>query len=562
MAVEALSAGVDPDGIAAASRAVVEARRDAAAGLARLAAAAVRYADVRRGADLDIDRPSGDLPGRVRPGEFAADELAPLLRQQPWHVRCLVARTRRVRSALPAVWDAFAAGDLDADQVAVVDRVARRATQSATLAAIDDQAVEAAATRSPKQLGSWLLRLILALEPDAFAARHRRALAERGVTVQQGPDGVGYLTAAMSADAAAAIDILLSQTARSLGADDPRSIQQRRADLVTDLLLGRLHFDDDGENDEAMRDEANEAAAGGVQDSHSAEQSEQPNDRNRVEAAGSWIEIEDIDLDTGELRGSRWQWVDADGIPADDSDVPADDPAEWADGYAQEPTGRLPASRFDPGASGGSGGVAFRRRPQSLRIGIVVPLSSLIGLTDTPAQLPDRSSCLPADTIRNRIADLLDHADRNADAGARARRRRGRAKRRVDEVLFTRLLTDDGGRLLQVTELGRSASRRLAEAIRIRAGTCRYPTCTVPADLCDLDHHDPQPRGPTSGANEDPGCRRHHRGKTFAWIASRRDHDAVCWTLPGDHSYRVTDDPLPTGVDPPPDNRSPDPVPG
>ena len=49
------------------------------------------------------------------------------------------------------------------------------------------------------------------------------------------------------------------------------------------------------------------------------------------------------------------------------------------------------------------------------------------------------------------------------------------------------------------TELGRCPSARLAEAINIRAGTCRFPTCTVPADRCDLDHHQPLPHGPTSG---------------------------------------------------------------
>lgn len=71
-------------------------------------------------------------------------------------------------------------------------------------------------------------------------------------------------------------------------------------------------------------------------------------------------------------------------------------------------------------------------------------------------------------------------------------------------MLFTRLLTDNQGRLLDVAELGRYPSARLAEAIKIRAGTCRFPTCTVPADRCDLDHHDPVPKGATCGKNMDP----------------------------------------------------------
>jgi hypothetical protein len=118
------------------------------------------------------------------------------------------------------------------------------------------------------------------------------------------------------------------------------------------------------------------------------------------------------------------------------------------------------------------------------------------------------------------------------------------------EVLFTRLLTDNGGRLLDVTELGRYPSARLAQAIRIRAGTCRFPTCTVPADRCDIDHHEPVPQGPTAGWNTDPFCRRHHRGKTFAWLAALRDDDGVDWTMPTAERYRCVDEPLPTDWQP------------
>ena len=95
----------------------------------------------------------------------------------------------------------------------------------------------------------WLLRLVVQLEPLAFAQRHRRALAERRVTVVQGTDGIGYVTGEVSAADAAAIDALLAATSRSLGAEDPRTDQQRRADLFADLLLGRITFDDQPEDE-------------------------------------------------------------------------------------------------------------------------------------------------------------------------------------------------------------------------------------------------------------------------------------------------------------------------
>jgi hypothetical protein len=220
------------------------------------------------------------------------------------------------------------------------------------------------------------------------------------------------------------------------------------------------------------------------------------------------LEIEDIDPDTGELLGTHWQRLEPDGEPIDRPD---------------------PAWRRD------------LRAP--IRIGVVVPLSSLLGLDDTPAELADRSGLIPARHLRETIDAALD----TATAGDPADTGRDPVAGRHDPVLFTRLLTDDGGRLLDTTELGRHPSRRLAEAIRIRAGSCAYPTCSVPADRCDADHHQPWPHGPTAADNLDPTCRRHHRGKTFAWLASTRDGDGVDWTMPDAHRYRCVDDPLPTG---------------
>ena len=465
------------DDCSAAREAVSDARREAAAAMARLAKAAVAYADVRI-ADESAAGPYSEVPkpDRPKPGEFVADELSMILREQPYQVRCLLARTRRLANDLPTVWQAFRRGDLDHEQIRVIDRIARQVTEAATLAAIDDQVIDAAHTRTPKQLSIWLLRLVVRLEPLAFEERHRRALAERRVTVVQGADGMGYVTGEVSAQDAAAIDGMLAATARSLGADDPRTDQQRRSDLFADLLLGRLTFDDNEHEDDETSEESDESDESG------------------------WLEVEHIDPDTGELLETQLQRVDADGQPVGE---PVD-----------KVTGQPPK---------------LVRQPQKLRIGVVVPLASLLGASEAPAELADRSGFVPGEVLREHIADAINPDTR-------------------DQVLFTRLLTDDGGRLLNTTELGRYPSTRLAEAIKIRAGTCRYPTCTVPANRCDLDHHEPVPRGRTSGTNIDPFCRRHHRGKTFAWLACIRDDHGVDWTMPDAEHYRCTDEPLPTGM--------------
>ena len=72
---------------ALARAAVADARREAAAAMARLAEAAVRYADCRIAEDTAAGVGS-KKPQRVTPGEFVADELSLLLRDQPYPVRC------------------------------------------------------------------------------------------------------------------------------------------------------------------------------------------------------------------------------------------------------------------------------------------------------------------------------------------------------------------------------------------------------------------------------------------------------------------------------------------
>lgn len=72
-----------------------DARCEAAAALARLAEAAVRYADSRIAEDTAAAFGSGSgRLKRAKPGEFVADELALMLREQPYSVRCLVAARR------------------------------------------------------------------------------------------------------------------------------------------------------------------------------------------------------------------------------------------------------------------------------------------------------------------------------------------------------------------------------------------------------------------------------------------------------------------------------------
>jgi hypothetical protein len=85
-------------------------------------------------------------------------------------------------------------------------------------------------------------------------------------------------------------------------------------------------------------------------------------------------------------------------------------------------------------------------------------------------------------------------------------------------------------------------SRALADFVRSRDLTCRFPHCNVPADRCDTDHTIPYPHGPTCASNLKCLCRFHHLLKTFwsgphGWRDRQQPDGTVIWTSPSGQSY-------------------------
>lgn len=130
------------------------------------------------------------------------------------------------------------------------------------------------------------------------------------------------------------------------------------------------------------------------------------------------------------------------------------------------------------------------------RIGVLVPIATLAGLSDEPGTTIDRQSAFDAPTVRALAA--------------------------LPGTLFRRLLTDDSGNnLLEVTSGSYRASDALREAIAWRDGTCAFPTCQRPTNTCDLDHVQPWPQGATTAGNLQYLCRRHHRLKSHGLLPTR-----------------------------------------
>lgn len=78
----------------------------------------------------------------------------------------------------------------------------------------------------------------------------------------------------------------------------------------------------------------------------------------------------------------------------------------------------------------------------------------------------------------------------------------------------------------------------LAELVRVRDRTCRFPGCRHPARRCDLDHVVAWPDGPTTADNLAALCRHHHRLKhQTAWAVRAGPGAVLEWTSPAGQHY-------------------------
>lgn len=170
-------------------------------------------------------------------------------------------------------------------------------------------------------------------------------------------------------------------------------------------------------------------------------------------------------------------------VPAAEDTRHADDPAPGttiADQTSASAPGHPNAPANHPPTHG-------RPRP-GVHLGVIIPLTSLLGLSDTPAETLDGQIALPASLVRE-IAS-------------------------TPGTIFQRILTDPIGNVLAIDPQRYRPTEAQRHAIAIRDGTCLVPGCDVPAEDCDIDHREPWPRGPTTATNLTALCRRHHNYKT------------------------------------------------
>lgn len=167
-------------------------------------------------------------------------EVSAAMNMSTARARHLVAQAETLDCRLPAVGALLAAGRVDWHTVEII--IARTGLVADDKCAVLDAVLA-------EQISQWQCwsreRVINAVDAkvntiDAGAAKQRRVVAfdERGVQVSGGPDGMARVRASLSATAGAAFDRRLSDLAKQVCKDDPRTLKQRRADAVTALVEG------------------------------------------------------------------------------------------------------------------------------------------------------------------------------------------------------------------------------------------------------------------------------------------------------------------------------------
>ena len=145
-----------------------------------------------------------------------------------------------------------------------------------------------------------------------------------------------------------------------------------------------------------------------------------------------------------------------------------------------------------------------------VRVDVTVPADTALGLSEEPGELAGHGP-IPASMARGLAG-------------------RGR---------WRKVATDP--QTGAVTDVGRTPytpTAALADLIRARDRTCRFPTCRQPATRCDLDHLVPWPDGPTTAANLTSLCRHHHRLKhQTKWTVHGEPGGRLHWTSPTGHRY-------------------------
>ena len=184
--------------------------------------------------------PSADPHGwtpEVRGRRELVFEVACALRIPETTADKLLAESERLVHLLPETHDALRDGEISYRHAQVM------VEQSATLpdealAEFEHELLPFAKNLTVAKFTNVIRKKREALHPESISERRTKGIAERRVWVDPQPDGMAYLSAFLSAEVAIAAHGRLTEIAKGQNApDDDRTLAQKRADALSDLLI-------------------------------------------------------------------------------------------------------------------------------------------------------------------------------------------------------------------------------------------------------------------------------------------------------------------------------------
>lgn len=191
-------------------------------------------------------RAIAEFAGRRPPAWMHDDEVGTASRYVAEEIACALSLTvrgaenrldlaLRLHDALPETQQAWERGDLDWPRVNVIaERTAILDVEQA--GAVESAIVPNAINKTTGQLRRLIDRAVIAADPAAATARHDTARLGRDVTVRPIEDGMAILSATLSVEEAILAEKALTRLAENAPKGDPRSIGQRRADTLMNLI--------------------------------------------------------------------------------------------------------------------------------------------------------------------------------------------------------------------------------------------------------------------------------------------------------------------------------------
>ena len=359
-------------------------------------------------------------------------------------------------------------------------------------AAFERDLLAAAEGRTAAGFGRRARRLRESRFPDLIPVRHRQAKDKRRVMFQPLPDGMSSLSAIIAAEKGQAMFAALTSAAKAgKRAGDPRTMDQLRADILTELLL----------EGEPAAEHAPGVGADTSRDSGAADGTGSDSGSGYEAGSGSGRR-------TGSGFGSRSGPDSGSGGRPGTGSGSGSGPLKTTDTSAAPRNGTIRKDKRPRRAE--------RHRNQNrskvrTEVMVLINADTLAGLDENPAELNGYGP-ISAETARTMILDALH---------------------------WTPLLQDPTtGEILNVGRTRRIPAG-LKRWLQARDGTCRFPGCPVSVTHAEIDHTTPFSHGgPTDHSNLEHLCPKHHRFKTLGhWKARQPQPGTIEWDSPTGRTY-------------------------